>query len=209
MHVLLFGASGGIGRHVREQARAAGHVLTLFSRETAALEPLALGERAVTGDIANEDEVAAAVSGIDAVVSALGPASNSVDQVELFATFARTLVDTMHANGVERLVSVSGAACSLPGERRPLSRRLASAVVRAFAGNVVEAKQRELDVIADSDLDWVAPRPPRVVDRPRTGAYRAGSTLASSQITQGDLAEFMVRQLTDDTYLRQAPFVSG
>ena len=209
MHVLLFGASGGIGRHVREQARAAGHVLTLFSREIAALDPLADGERAIAGDIANEDEVAAAVSGIAAVVSALGPASNTVDQVELFQGFARSLVDAMHANDVKRLVSVSGAACSLPGETRPLSRRLASAVVRALAGNVVEAKQRELDVIAGSDLDWIAPRPPRVVDGPRTGTYRAGSTLASNRITQGDLALFMVRQLTDDTYVRQAPFVSG
>lgn len=208
MRVVLFGASGSIGRHVRAQARDAGHDLVLFSRDPDGLKPLAENERVVVGDIANLDEVSAAVADVEAVVSALGPTSRGSDQVRLFQAFARTLVGAMQATGARRLVSVSGAACTMPGEKRSLSQRAASGLVRVFVPHVVEAKQRELDVIAASHLDWVAPRPPRVVDGRATGAYRVGPSLGSNRVTAGNLAEFMVRQLTDDEYLRQAPYVS-
>lgn len=209
MRVLVFGASGAIGSQVRERARAEGHSLVLFARDPARLEPLGAGEYVVRGDIADKAAVATAVRGVDAVISVLGPTSNSADQVALFEGFARTLVSAMAAERVRRLVAISGAACSLPAEQKRLGARLASAFVSLAVRNVVRAKQHELDVIAESGLDWIAPRPPRVVEGPASGSYRVGADARGMRITQGDLADFIVRQLTDDTYLRQAPFVSN
>lgn len=209
MRVLIFGASGAIGRHVREQARAADHELLLFARDPAQLEPLGLGETVVQGDMSDGVRVAEAVAGVDAVISALGPSSNSADQVVLFESFARTLIAAMKTHNVKRLVTISGGAASLPGERKPLRARVASAIVRMFVAHVVRAKQRELDIIAASDLDWIAPRPPRVIDGPRTGNYRVGDTARGIRISQGDLAHFMVAALTDDKYVGQAPFISS
>jgi putative NADH-flavin reductase len=166
-------------------------------------------ETSVVGDIAVPRDVATAIDGVDAVISALGPTTRSADQVLLFENFARTLVDAMAEAGVRRLVSISGAACVVPGEEKPASGRIASALVRLMAGNVVEAKQRELDILLASDLDWIAPRPGRVVEGPYTGNYHAGAELRGMRINDTDLADFMVRQLTDDTYLRQAPYVSS
>lgn len=209
MRVLILGASGNIGRSVRVQARAAGHQLVLFSRDSARLGQLAESETVFEGNIADIDAVQAAVGGVDAVISALGPTSNSPDQVSLFESFAQALVAAMTANGVRRLVAISGAGCTLPGERKPLGGRIASAMVRLAVRNVVEAKQRELEIIVASDLDWIAPRPARVVDDPATGTYRVGSDAKGFRITAADLAEFMVAQLTDDSYLRQAPIISN
>jgi putative NADH-flavin reductase len=209
MRALLFGAGGSIGSEVRARLRAAGHELVMFARDPAKLEPLAEHESARRGDIGDSDTVRAAVAGVDAVVSVLGPTSNAADQVTLFEGFARTLVDAMRANGIRRLVAISGAACTLPGERKRFGARVASGFVRLLVRNVVEAKQREVDVIAASDLDWVAPRPPRVMEEPATGSYRVGPAATGMRITRGDLADFIVAQLTDDTFLRQAPFVSN
>lgn len=163
----------------------------------------------MAGDIAAAPTVDAAVAGIDAVVSALGPTSNTPDQVALFEGFARTLGAAMERNGVRRLVALSGGACTLPGERKRLRARVASALVRLAVRHVVEAKQRELEIIAASGLDWIAPRPPRVVEAPARGYWRAGDVATGMSITQADLAAFMVEQLTSDTYLRQAPFISN
>ena len=74
MRVLIFGATGNIGRHVREAALGAGHDLVLFARDPAKLEPLEDGEKAVAGDVADPAAVRAATDGIDAVISVLGPA---------------------------------------------------------------------------------------------------------------------------------------
>lgn len=211
MRIALFGASGGIGRHVRERARAAGHGLTMLSRDASSLEPLHPGERVVVGDIGDPDQVAETVAGADAVVSAVGPTSNTPDQVTLFERYARALVAAMEVHGVRRVVALSGAGVTAPGERKRLPDRIASAFVGRVVRHVVQAKQRELEILAGSGLEWVAPRPPRVVEGPPTGSYRAGdiSIGPRSRITQADLAEFMLRQLVDDDHLRHAPFVSS
>jgi len=209
VRVLLFGASGGIGSRVRAQARAAGHELVLFARDPARLEPLDSGERVVAGDIAEPSAVAAAVAGVDAVVSALGPADNTSGQVTLYESFATALVEAMEANGVRRLVAISGAAVTLPGERKALRGRIASAFVRLLVPHVVRAKQREIEIISAADLDWIAPRPPRVIEGGQTDGYRLGDDARAMRVSQGDLAHFMVSALTDDRHLRQAPFISS
>jgi putative NADH-flavin reductase len=209
VNVLLLGATGSIGSAVRERARDRGHNLVLFARDGAKLDPLAQSERAIVGDVADKKALAGAVEGIDAVVSALGPTENSPDQVALFEAFAHSLVQAMSHAHVRRLIALSGAGCTLPGERKSLGRRIVSAFVRRAVPFVVEAKQRELEVLVRSDLDWTAPRPPRVVERPATGTYRVGPDARAMTITTEDLADFMVAILADGSYVRQAPFVSN
>ncbi len=115
----------------------------------------------------------------------------------------------MKTHGVRRLVAISGGAVNVPGERKGLAARIASAVVRVFVANVVAAKQREFEVVYATDLDWVAPRPARVVDGPRTGTYKVGDAARGMSVNAGDVADFMVGALTDDRYLGQAPLIAN
>ena len=214
MRLALFGATGDIGRFVLEQALAAGHDVTALTRDSGKLADPAAGDRlrVVVGDVARYESVAGVVAGSEAVISALGPTRNAADQVQLFQLWAEHLVRAMEANGPARVVILSGGAVDVPGERKALGDRVASAAVRLFVRHVVAAKQAELDVISGSRLEWIAARPPRVVPGPRTGRYEAGTDLRlgpRSRISQPDLAEFLLRQATDDTWLRRAPFVSS
>ncbi len=214
MRLSLFGATGGIGRFVLEQALAAGHDVTLLTRDPGKVADPAAGDRlrVVVGDIERYESVAAVVGGSDAVISALGPTRDAADQVELFQRWAENLVRATETHGPARVVILSGAAVDVPGEQKALGDRIASAVVRVFVRHVVAAKQKEFDVISRSSLEWIAARPPRVVPGAHTGRFEAGTDLRlgpRSRISQPDLAEFMLLQTTDDTWLRQAPFVSS
>ena len=72
--------------------------------------------------------------------------------------------------------------------------------------------QLQEDVIKQSRLDWIIVRPGSLTDGPRTGAYRhgfpAGDPTIKAQVSRADVAEFMLKQLADDTYLRKMPGVS-
>jgi putative NADH-flavin reductase len=214
MRLSLFGATGGIGRFVLEQALAAGHDVTVLTREAGKVADPAAGDRlrVVVGDIEQYESVVDVVAGSEAVISALGPTRNAADQVELFGRWAGHLVRATEAHGPARVVILSGAAVNVPGEQKAIGDRIASAVVRAFVRHVVAAKQAEFEIISRSSLEWIAARPPRVVPGPRTGRYDVGTDLRlgpRSRISQPDLAEFLLRQVSDDTWLRQAPFVSS
>lgn len=127
---------------------------------------------------------------------------------------ARPLIEGLIEHSVCRVVLLSGAAVELPGEGKAFGDRLASASVCALAKHVVAAKQAELDAFLAKGrtLEWVAARPPRVVSGPPTGRVRAGTDLRlglGSRITEADLAAFLISQLNEDRWIRQAPFVSS
>jgi putative NADH-flavin reductase len=225
VRIAVFGASGAIGRAVVEAALVGGHEVVAFTRNAASFERREPGERGepgdprltiVEGDARVADAVQHSLSGaegieaVEGVVYALGPTTNTADEVGFAQLALGNVLAAMERTGVRRLVALSGAACSMPEERKGAFDSFASRFVRLAARHVVAAKQAELDLLVASPLDWVAVRPPRVVDGPATGRYRAGPAVgigAGSKVTRGDLAQFIVDSLSDDEYLRQAPFV--
>ena len=206
MKIAVLGATGAIGQQVTEQALAAGHEVRALVRDTS--RQMLDRIDTVPGDIVDAEAVARAVEGTDAVIWCVGATRNAADQVPIFESVARNLVAAMRRHGVRRLVALSGAGVTMRGERKPLSGRLMSAVVKVAARHVYEAKRREFEVFTRSDLEWTLLRPPRVVNGPVTGRSVVGLQLSSSRVTQGDLAQAMVEQLRDTSYLHAAPFVS-
>ncbi len=72
MKLLIFGASGRTGRQLVEQALAQGHVVTAFVRHPAKFRVSHANLRVAQGDVLRYDNVEPAVTGQDAVLSALG-----------------------------------------------------------------------------------------------------------------------------------------
>jgi NAD(P)-dependent dehydrogenase (short-subunit alcohol dehydrogenase family) len=77
MKLTIVAATGGIGRHLLEQAVAAGHQATAVVRNPSKLAGQAVG--VVTADLAAADPAVleSAAAGADAVLSGLGPRSTS------------------------------------------------------------------------------------------------------------------------------------
>lgn len=201
--VLILGATGRIGRIAVTRALAAGFEVRAFAGK-ASHEP---GVESVVGDVRSAEDVARAVSGVDAVIAAVGPRANTPEAAIDIETGMRNLVVAAEAAGVRRVVTLSGAGVDVPGDRKPLLDRLASAIVRRAARHVVGGKQREYEVLASSRLDWTALRPPLVIDGPARG-YRLDLALQPGvRVTRDDVGQALVDQLTDQAFVRAAPFV--
>lgn len=201
----IFGATGGVGRQLTRQALDAGHRVVAYVRDPSKL-PEHERLTSVQGELDDAAAIARAVAGADAVLSALGPRQNTPDQVEVFGTAMQNLLDAMKAHGVKRLVSISGAGVILPGDAVTLGRRLVRALLLLLAKHVARTKEREAELIRATDLEWVLVRPPRVVPGERTGDYRAfPDRVPSPKITQGDVADLMLKCVTSDEWVRKAP----
>ena len=133
MNVIVFGASGGIGRAVVPRLLEAGHGVTAFVRETSDRTALdATDARIVTGDALDRKSVDAAFEGqdFDAVVCSVGslPGQKHTD-----LETNSNIVDAAVAAGVRRFVGVS-ADNIYRGNRgldqRPLTKRRASGYIK-------------------------------------------------------------------------------
>ena len=216
MKLTIFAASGGIGRQLLDQALAAGHDVTAVVRNP---DRLPGGRfRTVAADLAAPDPSALerAVAGADAVLSGLGPRSASEAGVASHGT--RAIVRAMQATGVRRIVVVSAAPIATvasPGRPRPprhdpgdgfWMRHLFSHVAKAaFRTHYADLALME-DVLRDSGLDWTVVRPPRLTDRPATGAYRTayGHNLRRGLlVSRADVAHLMLGVLGRPETIKQ------
>lgn len=206
MQVTILGATGRIGSLVLADVLAAGHSAAILTRGSQAVPG---GDRVsvIKGDIADGDAIRRAVVGSEAVVAALGPRSNSLDDELALEQGMRNLVAAMTEAGVSRLVALSGAGIDVPGDTKPLIDRVVSRFVRVAARHVVGAKQREYAVFAASDLEWTALRPAIVTDGDPRGYHLSERLRPGARVTRADIAAAIVDQLVDRTFIRAAPFV--
>jgi len=216
MKLTIFAATGGIGRQVLDQALAAGHDVTAVVRNP---KKLSREVRVVVADLAAPDPAAleSAVKGADAVLSGLGPRSAS--EAGIAAPGTQAIVQAMKATGVRRIVVVSAApigTVASPGRPKPPEHDPGDGFfMRNLLGPLIKAALRKHfadlalmeDVLRDSGLDWTAVRPPRLTDKPVTGAYRTayGQNLRRGLfVSRADVAHLMLRVLEQSESVKQA-----
>ncbi len=205
MKLTIIAATGGVGRELLEQAVAAGHDVTAVVRNPGKLSRQV---RAVTADLAAPDPAAleSAIAGADAVLSGLGPHSNSDAGIASQGTPA--VVAAMKATGVRRIVAVSAAPVgTVPTPSRPrppkhdpgdgfFMRHLLSHIANARLGKVFADLAQMEDILAESGLDWTVIRPPQLTGKPLTGTYRTayGQNLKGGlSVPRADVAHLMLR----------------
>jgi len=207
--VLVIGATGGTGRELVKQALERGYEVTAFVRTPAKLALTHPQLKIVRGDVLDAAAVQAAVAGQDAVVSALGHRRLFVPS-RVQTEGMRNVLQAMEQHHVRRLVCVTALGL---GDSVGKLGLLATLLVYPFILAIYFwDKSQQEQLIGASELDWVIVRPGVLTDAPKSRSYRhghhVGSYLSMSRIGRADVADFMLNQLNDDTYLRQAPGIA-
>jgi putative NADH-flavin reductase len=246
LKILVFGASGGTGRQIVEQALGQGHFVTAFARDPAKIRTAHDNLRVVRGDISRYDSVEPAVAGQDAVLSALGarlpvrtvlliivacqivrrlvplpaPAALFVEigipilailllfrRNTILSEGTRNIVRAMEQHGVKRFVCESSLGVGDSRWRLGLVHNVIA--IPLFLRNVFADKEAQERIIRESNLDWIIVRPTALTNGRRRGVYRTGAGighwLIPTTISRADVADFMLKQVTDDAYLHQTP----
>src|ERR671921_1179752 len=188
------------------QALAQGYEVTALARNPSAVAPEDNRPRVLQGNALDASEVEAAVAGQDAVLSALG--TSSARPTTLFSESTHNLIGAMDKHGVRRLVCITGVGV---GDSKGHVGFLYDRIIRPFVvRNVYEDKERQEEAIQQSDLEWVIVRPARLTDEPAKGEYSVflkGSYKAKT-ISRADVADFMLAQVKDGTYVHKTPVIS-
>jgi putative NADH-flavin reductase len=210
MKIIIFGASGSIGRLLVAGAVERGHAVTAFVRGGQSLEPRE-GVRIVEGDLFDPQSVGDAIDGHRAVFSALGARTLKADPV--LSRAIPLIINGMHFHMVDRLITVGAAGALYPaGKYQPPIASILFAIARSTLLRHPMADQRAQErLLAASDLDYTIVRPPRLTAGPPTGKYRVlpdAVPSSSRRISRADVADFMLQQLTDPRFHRRGVYLA-
>ncbi|MGY6411428.1 MAG: NAD(P)-dependent oxidoreductase [Alkalilacustris sp.] len=210
-HLLIIGASGGIGRHAVDLALAAGHRVRAVARNTDGLDRGHPGLEARNLDATDRDGVRAALDGVDAVIQAIGMAPSlrrMLAPVDLFSRSTEVLVCEMARAGVDRLVAITGFGA---GDSRVAFSPPERLLHRLVLGTVYADKDRQEEIIRASALDWLILRPTVLTDGAGGGRVRL---LASPRdwrnglIARRDVAGVAVREAAAPRHSRMTPVLT-
>jgi putative NADH-flavin reductase len=165
MRLFVLGATGRTGVELVDLALAR-HQVTAFVRSPDKIARRDARLSVVKGDVHNPEEVAAALAGHDAVISALGPAPRqAVFGTTLMHDSATSTLRAMKSAGVRRFLVVSSALL-FPGGGPGVG------IFRMLINHHLRDSRRMEELVAESDLDWTIARPPRLI-MTREEGYRA------------------------------------
>ena len=205
MQLAIFGATGGTGRQLVEQALAAGHAVTALVRDPTKLTLQNPNLKVIEGNVLQPADVAKAIAGAAAVVVSLGNTSNNPDLSVSNGT--QQIVQAMQTQGVRRLIVVSSLGVGDSKNQVPLLFKL---IMWTFLRKAIRDKEEQEKIVRASGLDWTIVRPGGLTDGPRTGQYKFGTdpAIRAGQVARADVADFVLKQLTDRTFVGKTPAIT-
>ena len=210
MKIAIFGATGETGRQLVEQALATGYQVVAYVRNPSKLNTKHENLTIVQGELADQAIIERAVSAADAVISVLGPRGGSKGKP--ITRGMQNIIEAMKKQGVRRLIISSTLSAKDPNDLPDFKAKALVNLVKLTMHAAYEEIVSVADTVRKSDLDWTIVRLTTLNNNPKSGKVRVGylgKGEVGLRISRADLAEFMLKQVQDTKYLRQAPVISN
>lgn len=210
MNLVIFGASGGTGRALVEQALDRGHTVTAFVRKASRMRIKHGRLRLAIGDVLDYAAVEAAVAGQDAVLSALGH-KRWLIKTSILSRGTGNIVAAMTKCSVRRFVCET--SLGVGDSRGRLGILYTFFLIPLLLYFYFQDKELQEKCIMESSLDWIIVRPAALTNGKQTGGVREGKDIGSlfftHRISRADVASFMLSELKDDRYVKATPGVES
>ncbi len=210
MKIAILGSTGFVGNVLLEKALEKGYQVKTLVRNPEKLGMYKERVEFIQGDVFQTDKLEETVRGTDVVFSTVPPEGNTKEP-EKYAKVMEDVVAVLERHAIKRFIHIGGAAHDGGvNENWTLGRRFLRVFLNLVWKPGLVAKQLEWDVLKKSHIDWTLVRPPRITKGEPTGNLLADEkNLARIQVNVEDLANFMLEQMTSETWIKKAPLVAS
>jgi putative NADH-flavin reductase len=211
MKILVFGATGGTGTQVVQQALDKGFEVTAFVRNPEKLKISNASLKVVQGDVLQQTSIDKIIGGHDAVICCLGAPAAKAGQLRSDGT--KNIINAMQQNGVQRLIcqtSLGFGDSEIVLNYTPFVFRKIIApylLKKTFADHLLQET-----FVKQSNLNWTIVRPGTMTNGKFTCNYKHGFSYADSslkiKISRADVADFLIKQISSNQYQNKETGIS-
>lgn len=208
MKLVIFGATGNVGKHLVKCAIANGHTVTAFCRDAKALSEQQAEQLTIfQGDIFHREAVEKAIKGQDAVLCTIGDGRKG----KVRGPGTQHIISAMKKQGVQRLICQT--TLGLGSSSGNLNFVWKYIMFGFFLKKAFKDHQAQEEYLFNSDIDYTIVRPSALTDGEATHAYQVGfngeQKNLNLKITKADVADFMLKQLSDTAAIKKAISISN
>lgn len=159
----------------------------------------------VKGDARDYHSIGCLVKGCRLVISTLGQPKG---EKSIFSDATGNIIKAMNLNGIKRYIVTTGLSVNTPFDSKNDKVKAATGWMYQNYPETTSDKQKEYELLAKSNLDWTLIRLPLIDLTNKNSNTEADiEDCKGEDISATSLAEFLVMQIDDETYLRKCPFL--
>ena len=203
--IAVLGGGGRTGRFLISKLTDKGYRLKLLLRNPENFDVHSPLVEIAIGDATNPADINELLKNSHAVVSTIGQRKD-----EPLVAFAATcnIIEAMNTHNIRRYILVGGINIDTPHDKKSDQTVLATDWMKAHFPLIHEDRQRAYSALMGSSLDWTLVRVPMIeFTEAKHPVIISLQDCMTTKITAGGIANFLVEQLTDERFYRQAPFI--
>ena len=206
MNVLILGSTGASGKEIIKKLLEKEHAVTALARDPSKLDIKDERLFVFKGNVLEPGSWVNHLDNKDAVISALG-VGKSLKSKDLISKSVDIVLPAMKEKNIKRLIFLSAFGV---GETYKQASFIQKFVFGTFLKNLYADKKKADEKIMQSGLEWTLVYPVLLTNKQFSGSYKTGEKLPMKgmpKLTRADLADFIVGQLTDRSYIRKSPVI--
>jgi putative NADH-flavin reductase len=209
--IAVIGGGGRTGKYIVDQLLQRGFSLRLLLRnpETFTIQDPLI--QVIKGDVLDEEIVSVLIAGCQAVISTVGQRK---DEPLVASRAAANIINAIEKQqisaGKVKYILLAGLNVDTPFDKKSPETQKATAWMKETFPAIHEDRQKSYAILEASEVDWTLVRVPYIEFNDEQGNVKVDlEDCPGSKISAGDIARFMIGQVTDDSYVRKAPFIAG
>jgi putative NADH-flavin reductase len=210
MNIYIIGGTGKTGRELIRQALELGHSVTALVRNPARLKIKHQKLSVIKGNVLDLKSFEPSMKGHDAVLSALGH-KRYIIKTSILSKGTKNIIVAMQNQHVKRFICIT--SLGINDSRFKLGLYYSLFTIPFILLFYFLDKSKQEKIIIESDLEWTIIRPGQLTNGKKKGNYKHGSNvgnyLLTKMISRADVADFMLKQITDKTYYRLTPGITN
>jgi putative NADH-flavin reductase len=208
LSIAMIAVIGGTGKSVRfvVQELISKNIPFRILLRNAPSYNLSVGH-VVRGDVREPEAVQRVCQGCTAIISTLGQPKG---EPTVFSQATRNVLAAMQMLHIKRYILTTGLNVDTPFDKKGPATQAATSWMKKNYPETTADKQLEYETLAAGNVDWTLVRLPFIGLTENSDAIATSLEDCPGDGIHGlDLARFLVRQIDDGQYIRQAPFLAN
>ena len=205
--IAVLGGGGRTGKYLVNKLIARGFQIKLLLRKPEEFQIKSSLIEIIKGDAINPEDIRNLVQDCHAVISTVGQRPGEPLVAGCTVT---NVLEAMNRLGINRFISLAGINIDTPFDKKGKETSLATEWMKANFPEIQADRQKAYSILASSELNWTFVRVPFIEFSESSGELAVNlEDCSGNKICAGNIADFLVAQLTDETYFRKSPFIAN
>jgi len=207
LKIALIGATGKAGAYILKALLAQNYRVKALIRNPEKLQVHHPSLETVTGDVKDAETVHSFMQGCNMVISALGMGQPASEKT-IFTQSTAHILKAMEVFDLKRYIVITGINVDTPADEKDAKTQFATKWMYDNYPVSTADRQKEYELLTASNLDWTLIRLPLIMQTDERTAIQASLiNCEGDQINAANLAQFVIEQLGEKAFVKQAPFI--